>query len=262
MQWQSSSCSDIAGLQIYGGKGGFDTPHAAIHHNLINLMCPWANCDLSLYFDNLYTSPPLCDDLLHLGIRSCGTYRLSCKSLPLHIRDACKVPEQTFWRRGRLAWFSAMSIVVLSTHHRVTTAARAAACWTTLSPPMCRSWGLRTALFDEWTPPGTGDRAVPSHGWAMHVDSEGAQYISDYSVLADSSPYGRVVKLARNGSEQHCSLRRRHVGRHSSRGRVPRGEQCGARHRLARHHQAVALPAAQSALRVVATRRRRGWART
>ena len=54
-------------------------------------------------------------------------------------------------------------------------------------------------LFDEWTAPGTGGKAVPFYGWAMHVDSEGAQYISDHGESADSSPYGRVVKLARNG---------------------------------------------------------------
>ena len=52
-----------------------------------------------------------------------------------------------------------------------------------------------------WTAPGTGGAAVPFYGWAMHVDSNGSMYVSDHGVDAVSSPYGRIVKLAANGSE-------------------------------------------------------------
>ena len=53
----------------------------------------------------------------------------------------------------------------------------------------------------QWTAPGTGGAAVPFFGWAMHVDSNGSMYVSDHGVDAVSSPYGRVVQLAANGSE-------------------------------------------------------------
>ena len=55
-------------------------------------------------------------------------------------------------------------------------------------------------LLDEWTAPGRGSKEVPFYGSAMYVDSRGSQYISDHGVDAHSSSYGRVVKLARNGS--------------------------------------------------------------
>ena len=53
----------------------------------------------------------------------------------------------------------------------------------------------RSSLLDEWTAPGRGGGAVPFYGSALHVDSSGAQYISDHGVDARSSPHGRVVKL-------------------------------------------------------------------
>ena len=59
----------------------------------------------------------------------------------------------------------------------------------------------RSTLLANWTAPGTGGRAVPFFGWAMHVDSNGSMYVSDHGADAVSSPYGRVVQLAANGSE-------------------------------------------------------------
>ena len=78
-----------------------------------------------LYMDNLYTSPNLCDDLLRLGIRSCGICRASRKALPPGIREILKQldkGELQAWKRGQLgclAWHSARPILILSTHHRV-----------------------------------------------------------------------------------------------------------------------------------------------
>ena len=54
---------------------------------------------------------------------------------------------------------------------------------------------------DHWIAPGTGGAAVPFYGWAMFVDSNGSMYVGDHGVDAVSSPYGRIVKLAANGSE-------------------------------------------------------------
>ena len=55
--------------------------------------------------------------------------------------------------------------------------------------------------IQEWTAPGRGGAVVPFYGWAMFVDSNGSMYVSDHGVDAVSSPYGRIVKLAANGSE-------------------------------------------------------------
>ena len=56
-------------------------------------------------------------------------------------------------------------------------------------------------IINTWISPGRGGAAVPFFGWAMHVDSNGSMYVSDHGVDAVSSPYGRVVQLAANGSE-------------------------------------------------------------
>ena len=115
----------LLGFAIYRGKGGYDTPHAAIHHTVINLVRPWANCNRILYFDNLYTSPTLCDDLLQMGIRSCGICRANRRDLPPRVGVAMKrldKDEHKAWQRGQLgclAWHSAKPILILSTHHRV-----------------------------------------------------------------------------------------------------------------------------------------------
>ena len=115
----------LLGFRIYRGKGGYDTPHSAIHHTVIDLVRPWANCNRILFFDNLYTSPRLCDHLQQMGIRSCGTCRRRRKDLPPNIgaeMDALDKGEYKAWQRGQLgciAWYSAKPILFLSTHHRV-----------------------------------------------------------------------------------------------------------------------------------------------
>jgi hypothetical protein len=115
----------LLGFTIYRGKGGYNTPHAAIHHTVMNMVRPWGGDHRTLYFDNLYTSPTLCDDLLHLDIHSCGICRPNRRGLPPRIRAAMQRLQKsghTQWQRGRLgclAWFSAKPILVLSTHHRV-----------------------------------------------------------------------------------------------------------------------------------------------
>jgi hypothetical protein len=115
----------LLAFAIYRGKGGYDTPRAAIHHTVINLVGPWANCNRVLYMDNLYTSPKLCGDLLRIGIRSCGICRPNRRALPPRVREAMKQLDKgghKAWQRGQLgciAWHSARPILILSTHHRV-----------------------------------------------------------------------------------------------------------------------------------------------
>ena len=115
----------LLGFSIYRGKGGYDTPHAAIHNTVVNMVRPWAECNRVLYLDNLYTSPALCDHLLQMGVQSCGICRPNRKALPPHIRAEMKqLPKGGYkvWQRGQLgcvAWHSARPIVILSTHHSV-----------------------------------------------------------------------------------------------------------------------------------------------
>ena len=115
----------LLGYDIYRGKGGYDTPHAALQHTVVKLAQPFANQLRTLYMDNLYTSPTLCDDLLQMGIRSCGTCRANRRALPPRIGPAMKQldkGEYKAWQRGQLgclAWHSAKPIIILSTHHRV-----------------------------------------------------------------------------------------------------------------------------------------------
>ena len=76
-------------------------------------------------FDNLYTSPALCDSLLQKSIRSCGTCRMNRKGLPKGLRKSGKRLEKNehkAWQRGQLGcvvWNDQTIVTFLSTHHRV-----------------------------------------------------------------------------------------------------------------------------------------------
>ena len=56
-------------------------------------------------------------------------------------------------------------------------------------------------VIEQWAAPGSGSTGTPFFGWAMLVDSNGSMYVGDRGVDAASSPCGRVVQLAANGSE-------------------------------------------------------------
>jgi len=55
-------------------------------------------------------------------------------------------------------------------------------------------------IINQTQAPGRGGGAVPFYGRALYVDSSRSMYISDHGV-DESSPHGRVVKLAPNGTE-------------------------------------------------------------
>jgi hypothetical protein len=73
----------LLGFRIFRGKGGFDTPPNVLHHTVIDLVQPWGGVNRTLYFDNLYTPPALCDALLGEKVRSCGTCRPNRKGYRL-----------------------------------------------------------------------------------------------------------------------------------------------------------------------------------
>jgi Transposase IS4 len=112
-------------FKVYEGKGGYRTRQGVIHHTVMELVKRWAHSNRILFMDNLYTSPHLCEHLLNIGIRSCGTTRPNRATLPPQIKKTMKSLEQDetkAWQRGQLgllAWCDKKPILMLSTHHRV-----------------------------------------------------------------------------------------------------------------------------------------------
>jgi hypothetical protein len=115
----------LLGFRIFRGKGGYTSPQSILHHVVIALVKPWADVNRRLFFDNLYTSPALCDHLLRMRIRSCGTCRPNRKGLPADLKQArgsLAKGEMVSWQRGQLGclvWNDARPVIFLSTHQRV-----------------------------------------------------------------------------------------------------------------------------------------------
>ena len=115
----------LLGFRIFRGKGGYDSPQSVLHHVVVDLVQPWGGVNRRLFFDNLYTSPALCDHLLEMGIRSCGTCRPNRRGLPAklkQVKNKLQKGELSAWQRGQLGcvvWHDAKPVVFLSTHRRV-----------------------------------------------------------------------------------------------------------------------------------------------
>lgn len=96
-----------------------------LHHTVVDLVQPCTGVHRTLYFDNLYTSPELCDDLLQQRTRSCGTVRVNRRGMPSDARAArsgLAKGEMVAWQRGQLgclAWHDSTEVLFLSTHLRV-----------------------------------------------------------------------------------------------------------------------------------------------
>jgi hypothetical protein len=112
-------------FRIFRGKGGYDSPQSVLQQVVIDLVQPWGGVNRTLYFDNLYTSPALCDRLLQMGIRSCGTCRSNRHRMPPNMRELKKTlakGEMRAWQRGQLGclmWHDSKPVLFLSTHLRV-----------------------------------------------------------------------------------------------------------------------------------------------
>jgi hypothetical protein len=115
----------LLAFDIYKGKGGYRVAQGVIHHTVTELIKPWAGKNYILYLDNLYTSPDLCDHLLRMGVRSCGTFRPNRERLPAGVKAAkksLKEGEWKAWQRGHLGcivWRDKKPVLMLSTHHKV-----------------------------------------------------------------------------------------------------------------------------------------------
>ena len=112
-------------FRIFRGKGGYANPQSVLHHVVVELVKPWEGANRWLFFDNLYTSPTLCNHLLRVGIRSCGTCRPNRKGLPADLKRVRKrLPkgETSTWQSGQLGclvWNDAKPVIFLSTLRRV-----------------------------------------------------------------------------------------------------------------------------------------------
>ena len=115
----------LLAFRIYRGKGGYDIAQNPLQHTVADLVRPWSGAHHCLYFDNLYTSPDLCDQLLQMEVRSCGTCRPNRRGLPASLRTArseLAKGEMRSWQRGQLGcllWSDARPVIFLSTIRRV-----------------------------------------------------------------------------------------------------------------------------------------------
>ena len=100
----------LLGFRVYCGRGGYDRPQSVLHHTVVELVKPWGGVNRRLYFDNLYTSPALCDHLLREKIRSCGTCRPNRRGLPPDLKQT----RSPAWPRTRRARGSVTSWAVSS----------------------------------------------------------------------------------------------------------------------------------------------------
>ena len=110
-------------FEIYTGKvkGGVDVglPTRTLHN-----LSDFCYQGYHLYFDNFYTSPSLCQQLLESGILSCGTMRVNRRGLPEDIkpapRDGFRQGDILFWKCGSLTavrWKDKRAITAISTLH-------------------------------------------------------------------------------------------------------------------------------------------------
>jgi hypothetical protein len=132
-QISESKSGYVFGFKIYTGKGSCitpgatSTPQASTFHRVV--MSLLSDCNLlrlghHLYHDNLYTSPPLAEELDSKGTYSCGTSR-DRKGMPEVLRKRTKlklkVGECCFRRKGSMLafkWEEKKTVCMLSTIHR------------------------------------------------------------------------------------------------------------------------------------------------
>jgi hypothetical protein len=112
-------------FRIYRGKGGYNSPQNVLHHVVVDLVKHWQGANRWLFCDNLYTSPDLCVELLHMGIRFCGTCRPNRSHLPKKLKKKrAKLAKGALvaWQWGQLGcvvWNDSKPVIFLSTHRRV-----------------------------------------------------------------------------------------------------------------------------------------------
>ena len=74
----------------------------------------------NIYFDNFYTTLPLCKQLYHLGFSCCGTVRSNRKGIPQDFQQKKLKRGETCFNDGEvlgLKWMDKRPVAMLSTIH-------------------------------------------------------------------------------------------------------------------------------------------------
>ena len=121
-------CSDsrngyICAFEVYTGKDPAKPLHAngLAHGVVVSLLDEFFGKGYTLYTNNFYTSPLLCEDLLQKGIYSCGTVRINKKQFPKALLDKSsklKRGESVFCHHGHITavkWLDRKEVFAMST---------------------------------------------------------------------------------------------------------------------------------------------------
>ena len=121
-------CSDstndyICSFDVYTGKDPAKLlhTHGLAHGVVMNLLEKYLGKGYTVYTDNFYTSPLLCEDLLQKGIYSCGTVRINRKNFPKLLTEKSKKlkrGECLFCHHGHVTavkWQDRREVYALST---------------------------------------------------------------------------------------------------------------------------------------------------
>jgi Transposase IS4 len=119
--WCLASSNYLLAFQVYEGRrssSSISSPHEAV----LSLIHNYQHRNHILYLDRGFTSPALLIELLHRGIRCCGTVRKNRRDLPKElISTASQLQdnEYAYRQRGKLgavAWKDRRLVYLLTTH--------------------------------------------------------------------------------------------------------------------------------------------------
>ena len=115
----------ICAFEVYTGKDPAKPLHAngLAHGVVVSLLDKFFGKGYTLYTDNFYTSPLLCEDLLQKGIYSCGTVPINKKLFPKALLDKSsklKRGESLFCHHGHITavkWLDRKEVFAMSTKY-------------------------------------------------------------------------------------------------------------------------------------------------
>jgi hypothetical protein len=119
--WCLASSNYLLRFQIFEGKAS-SSSSASPSDVVLSLVAPYVHRNHILYLDRYFTSPALLDELLHRGIRCCGTVRKNRRDLPkdlLSTASQLQDTEYTYRQRGELGalvWKDRRLVYLLTTH--------------------------------------------------------------------------------------------------------------------------------------------------
>jgi hypothetical protein len=119
--WCLICSSYLLAFEVYEGKK-CSTSSSSPDSAVFNLTHNYQHHNHILYMDRGFTSPVLLDELLHRGIRACGTVRKDRRELPDDFKSAgsqLHEHEWKYWQKGELGalvWRDRRLVYLLTTH--------------------------------------------------------------------------------------------------------------------------------------------------